>query len=616
MPQSELPESWPLPPDSAPTLGGGRFRLAAQLGEGGMARVYRAWDMEVGQWVAVKVLLPEYARKRKLRKRFMNEAKMLLGMDHRNVVKVLAVAAENEDHPYIAMELADGGCVIDWVERYGPMPPRMAIDVVLQACKGLKAAHEQNIVHRDVKPHNILVTRRGVCRLTDFGIARLDDESGGITRTGSVMGTMGYMAPEQRTDSKQVDARADIYGLAATLYKLLTAESPTDLFLAEHDTKILAGVPDALVPVLIKATSYDKSHRQSTVTELAKELHGVKQGLPPDPDDTPDLAMEIDTGIDTTLKSRPELSDPTFADLPEIDPYAPTRAAPEATDMKATPVSTSSALPYSMPKQDQRRSVDDDYVPDYIDQESISDVPKRQPEEITLDDASKKRADAAVKRAIAAGRLNPDGTPIDAEVDDGPRHDGSKSSIEEIGDMAVAFLHEFLSIAWRPMQFIGVAALVIFIFGGGLVGTSAAQVNAAMVESHVARHALFRTIDENEVILGDLAAMGADEGMIQSFWFDYKNAPDKAKRVDATYKLVERLHSTFEYQRKHGSPPGGRIRIVRERLNRIDMAVTDYEEKLIRWEQVASGPRGQMAVSFGAAYRPGDPDADGEDTTH
>ena len=212
-----------IPETNSPTLGNGRYRLATKLGEGGMAVVYRAWDTRDCEWRAIKVLLPEYAQRAKLRIRFANEAQTMLKLNHRHLVTVYDVGM-NEALPFIVMEIADGGCVIDWVDAHGPMPSKMAVDVMMQVCKGVGAAHAMGVVHRDIKPHNILITRRGVCRVTDFGIAQIED-AGGMTKTGSVMGTLGYMAPEQRTDAKNVDVRADVYGLGATLYKLV-ARSP------------------------------------------------------------------------------------------------------------------------------------------------------------------------------------------------------------------------------------------------------------------------------------------------------------------------------------------------------------------------------------------------------
>ena len=169
--QTDVPIGGPALPD----LPGDRYELVGVLGEGGMATVYSAIDTETAEWCAIKVLHPKFLGKQKVRSRFATEAQAMKRLRHRNVIHVFDVCTDNA-HPYFAMELARGGCVVEWLATFGPMPPRMAVDVVIQVCKGLGAAHRQGVIHRDVKPHNILVNRRGVCKITDFGIARLDDD--------------------------------------------------------------------------------------------------------------------------------------------------------------------------------------------------------------------------------------------------------------------------------------------------------------------------------------------------------------------------------------------------------------------------------------------------------
>src|SRR5262249_48360366 len=161
-----------------------------------------------------------------------------------NVIHVYDVGTR-EALPYMVMELATGGSLNQWVDTYGSMPARMAGAVVVQAARGLYAAHQLGVVHRDVKPHNVLVSADDQCKVTDFGIARvLQDGENALTRTGAAMGTIGYMAPEQKDDARAVDIRADIYGLGALLYKLVNGRIVTDLFLAEHRPELLDVLPD------------------------------------------------------------------------------------------------------------------------------------------------------------------------------------------------------------------------------------------------------------------------------------------------------------------------------------------------------------------------------------
>ncbi len=277
---------------SQPTsLADGRYLLVKKLGEGGMATVYRAYDQRLQVWRAIKILAPEFAHKPKIAQRFEAEAQMMAILEHRNIVRVYDVGRDGDDIAYIVMELVEGGCLVDWLELNGPMPPRMAVEVMLEVCDGLQAAHDKGIVHRDMKPHNVLVTLDGVCRITDFGIARVGDSDHSQTKTGTVMGTWGYMAPEQRTDAKSVDARADVYGLGATLYSLLTDRMPMDLFAAERNQSILEGVHELLVPILIKATEYDREDRYGSVKELRAALAETLDRLPPIPEGTEPLAL-------------------------------------------------------------------------------------------------------------------------------------------------------------------------------------------------------------------------------------------------------------------------------------------------------------------------------------
>ncbi|MCB9685473.1 MAG: protein kinase [Alphaproteobacteria bacterium] len=286
----------PAPPRSPDLVGrpliANRFALFAKIAEGGMAGVYRAWDQQLRAWRAIKVLLPEYAQRPNLRSRFESEARALAAIDHQNVVRVYDIAAD-AILPYIVMELAEGGTLNDWLDRYGQMPARMAVEVTLQVARGLGAAHAVGVVHRDVKPQNVLLDARGRCLVTDFGIARVTFGDH-LTRTGSSMGTVGYMAPEQRADAKLVDARADVYGVGAMLYKLLTGVVLTDLFLVEHDPKLLAPVPQAIRPVVLQACRHDRALRFQDTTELVSALEGVLELLPRLPDDIPKLGTPPD----------------------------------------------------------------------------------------------------------------------------------------------------------------------------------------------------------------------------------------------------------------------------------------------------------------------------------
>ncbi|MBT3221780.1 MAG: serine/threonine protein kinase [Proteobacteria bacterium] len=273
------------------SINDGRYLLVKPLGEGGMAKVYRAFDQRLQVWRAIKILLPQYSNKAKLKKRFEAEAQTMALLEHPHIVRVYDVGADGT-FSYIVMEIVEGGCLVDWLEIHGAMPPLMAVDVTIEVCLGLAAAHSKGVIHRDVKPHNILVTTEGVCRVTDFGIARVGDTDQSLTKTGAVMGTWGYMAPEQRTDAKSVDSRADVYSTAATLYSLLTDKMPADLFLADRDDTMMEGIPEKLVEVLVKACEYRREDRHEDMDDFIAALEEVREYLPNDPDDTPSLVID------------------------------------------------------------------------------------------------------------------------------------------------------------------------------------------------------------------------------------------------------------------------------------------------------------------------------------
>lgn len=273
----------------------GRYVLGPLIGQGGMGAVYQAWDDLVRAPRAVKVLFPPKGGDASIASaRFVAEGNALMRIDHPNVVRVydvgsLELGVEGGPVQYMVMELCEGGSPADWVVRYGPMSPRMAVDVVLQLCDGLEAIHATGLIHRDVKPANVLVSRSGVCKLADFGVARLA-EIAGITATSAVFGTLGFMAPEQRRSAKGVDARADVYAAAATLHSLLTDRFEMDLFAWAAQPDLLAGIPEVLLPIMQRAVAYRVDKRTPSIAALASELRAMRASLPPIPKGAPPLA--------------------------------------------------------------------------------------------------------------------------------------------------------------------------------------------------------------------------------------------------------------------------------------------------------------------------------------
>jgi eukaryotic-like serine/threonine-protein kinase len=199
----------------------GRYELVRPLGHGAMATVDLAHDVELARLVALKRLAENLARDEELRRRFLREARLAARLAHLNVVRVFDVG-QDDGRPFIAMEYVEGETLADLVARRGPLPAAEVASLGTQACAGLAAAHAAGLVHRDVKPQNLLLGAHGVLKLGDFGIAH-GHEGTQLTLAGTVLGTAGYLAPEQAR-GEQVSAAADIYALGAVLYELLTGE--------------------------------------------------------------------------------------------------------------------------------------------------------------------------------------------------------------------------------------------------------------------------------------------------------------------------------------------------------------------------------------------------------
>lgn len=272
-------------PQPGEHLASGRYELLGPLGEGGMAEVYRALDTRLGMQRAIKLLKPQVASRKSVLRRFEGEATTMAKLHHPNVVTVHDVVTGG-DEVFMVMELVDGGCLVDWLERHGPMPSRLAVGVILHVLNGLSAAHEAGVVHRDIKPHNVLVSREGVPKISDFGIAHLSDQEHHYTRTGTVMGTWAYMPPEQRTSAKGVDATADLYAVGATLYALVCNTEPFDLYVTEGHAEMFGSLPPALVEVITRACRYKPEDRYQSAAEMAAALAAILPALPPNPPET------------------------------------------------------------------------------------------------------------------------------------------------------------------------------------------------------------------------------------------------------------------------------------------------------------------------------------------
>ncbi|HYT89267.1 MAG TPA: serine/threonine-protein kinase [Gemmataceae bacterium] len=203
----------------------GNYNLLEKVGEGSMGTVYKASHWVSHEIVAVKVMPASIARKASLVKRFEQEFRLASMVDHPNVVRALEYNGAGAE-PYLVMEFVDGVSLGDRIEKHGRIPEGEAVCLIGQVSEGLHYAHSLGLLHRDIKPDNILVTRDGAAKLTDLGLAKEVDAAIELTRTGSGLGTPNFMAPEQFRNAKHADVRCDVYSLGATLYQMIAGELP------------------------------------------------------------------------------------------------------------------------------------------------------------------------------------------------------------------------------------------------------------------------------------------------------------------------------------------------------------------------------------------------------
>jgi len=267
----------------------GRYQIIEELGKGGMGRVYKVLDKEVNAKVALKLIKPEIASDKKTIERFRNELKVARDIAHKNVCRMYHLGKE-EGAYYITMEYVSGEDLKSFIRRSGLISVGKAISIANQVCEGLSEAHRLGVVHRDLKPQNIMIDQDGNARIMDFGIAR-SLRAKGITGSGVMIGTPEYMSPEQ-VEGKEADQRADIYSLGVILYEMVTGRVPF-----EGDTPFSIGVkqkseiprppkeineqiPEDLNRVILRCMEKERENRYQSVGELHSELMSLEKGIP------------------------------------------------------------------------------------------------------------------------------------------------------------------------------------------------------------------------------------------------------------------------------------------------------------------------------------------------
>jgi len=267
----------------------GRYQIIEELGKGGMGKVYKAHDTEIKDKIALKLIKPEIAADKKTIERFRNELKFARKIRHKNVCQMYDLNKEEGSY-YITMEYVSGEDLKSFIRRARQLTVGTAVFIAKQVCEGLAEAHSLGVMHRDLKPQNIMIDREGNARIMDFGIARSIEEKG-ITGAGVMIGTPEYMSPEQ-AEAKEVDERSDIYSLGIILYEMATGRVPfegdTPLSIAmkhkgevpQDPRELNAQVPSDLSRVILRCMEKDKANRYQTPEEVLSELTKIEKGIP------------------------------------------------------------------------------------------------------------------------------------------------------------------------------------------------------------------------------------------------------------------------------------------------------------------------------------------------
>jgi len=269
----------------------GRYEILEDLGQGGMGKVYKVFDHKIKETVALKLIRPEISVNEKAIERFRNELKFARKISHRNVCRMYDLGEEGFFH-YITMEHVEGEDLKRFIRRAGRLTPTKSLSIAIQVCEGLGEAHRLGVVHRDLKPQNIMIDKEGNARIMDFGIARFH-EAEGVTGSGVMIGTPEYMSPEQ-AELKEIDKRSDIYSLGVILYEMVSGcvpfEGATPLSVAmKHKTEKPRDIrelrphisPDAAA-LISRCLEKDPGKRYQTTEELIADLNRIEKGDPAD----------------------------------------------------------------------------------------------------------------------------------------------------------------------------------------------------------------------------------------------------------------------------------------------------------------------------------------------
>ena len=313
-----------------------RYEIIGKIGAGGMSDVYKAKDLTLGRFVAIKVLKPEFSEDLNFVTKFRTEAQSAAGLEHPNIVNIYDVGSEKGMH-YIVMEYVEGITLKTYIEKKGQLSFKEAVSIAIQVGRGIEAAHSKGIIHRDIKPQNIIITTEGKVKVTDFGIARAASSN---TISSDVMGSVHYSSPEQARNGF-VDGKSDIYSLGIVMYEMVTGRVPYD-----GDTTVAVAIqhlqeeivpPSAYAPnlpismekIILKCTMKKPEDRYQTADELIADLKlvfedtsGEYVGIVPTIDDSPTIMIdqnELTQRIQTNDDTQPVEDSDSNAYLEEDD---------------------------------------------------------------------------------------------------------------------------------------------------------------------------------------------------------------------------------------------------------------------------------------------------------
>lgn len=292
------------------TMLSGRYEVLKRVGSGGMADVYMAKDHKLNRNVAVKVLKSEYVEDEKFLRKFETEAQAVARLSHPNIVNIYDVGMEDGIN-FIVMELAEGITLKEYIRKKGYLTPKETVEISIQIASAMSHAHKNHIIHRDIKPQNILVSDTGIIKVTDFGIAKATS-SNTVTSTATAMGSVHYISPEQ-AKGRFCDEKSDIYSLGITMYEMVTGHVPFDhengvtialMHLQNEITppsQIRDGIPDSLEKIILKCTMKKPEERYQTADDLITDLKLVFEdtsggyvGMTPAIDDSPTIMINSD----------------------------------------------------------------------------------------------------------------------------------------------------------------------------------------------------------------------------------------------------------------------------------------------------------------------------------